>query len=213
MSDSRAWRDVSVPLRDGMLHWPDDPPVEIGLASSIARGDAANVTRICASVHLGTHMDAPRHFTATAAGVDELPLEVAIGPARVLELGARDEIGAEALREHAPAAGERLLLRTRNSRRRWWEEEFDPGFARLDAGGAALLAEAGVALVGVDYLSVGNPETHHVLLDAGIWVVEGLELTAIEAGEYHLLCLPIRLIETDGAPCRALLRPRTRRKG
>lgn len=211
MSGAGGWRDVSVPLRDGMLHWPDDPPVEVTLASSIAEGDSANVTRISASAHLGTHVDAPRHFLDGAAGVEALPLELAMGPARVLELDVSGAVSAEALHDHAPAVGERVLLRTRNSRRRWWQEEFDAGFAHLDAAAAEFLADARVALVGVDYLSVGDAATHRVLLGAGVWIVEGLDLTEVEAGDYELLCLPIRLVGSDGAPCRALLRARTGR--
>jgi arylformamidase len=205
------WRDVSVPVRDGMVHWPSDPPVEIGRRESIDAGDVANLTALSMSAHTGTHMDAPLHFIADGPAIDELPPEVAIGPARVIRIEDPRAVTAEELRRHDPHAGERLLLRTRNSDRAWWEEGFDDSFVHIEPEAARLLAEAGVAMVGVDYLSVGGmqsgAETHRHLLGAGIWIIEGLSLGEVEDGEYELICLPLRLVGSDGAPARALLRP------
>lgn len=204
------WRDVSVPVRDGMVHWPSDPPVQIGRRESIAGGDVANLTAVSMTAHTGTHMDAPVHFIEGGAGIDELPLDVAIGRARVVEIEDQGAVTAAELGRHEPRAGERLLLKTRNSARAWWEEDFDEGFVHIDPEAAALLAEAKVALVGVDYLSVGGmesgAETHRHLLGAGIWIIEGLDLTAVAPGDYELACLPLRLVGADGAPARVLIR-------
>jgi arylformamidase len=205
-----GWIDVSVPVRDGMVHWPTDPPVRIALADSIERGDPANVTRLDMSAHTGTHMDAPRHFIADGPAIDELPLEVAIGPARVIEISDPRAVREGELRDHEPQAGERLLLKTQNSSRRWWDEGFDEGFVYIEPGAAELLAEARVQLIGVDYLSVGDmeegAETHRALLGAGVWIVEGLNLSRTGSGDYELICLPARIVGSDGAPVRALLR-------
>ena len=216
MSDAGAdWVDVSVPVRDGMIHWPDDPPVRIGLASSIAGGDAANVTEVAMSAHTGTHMDAPRHFLPEGDGIDALPLEVAMGPARVIEISDPDAVTAEELADHDLATAQRVLLRTRNSDREWWREDFDVGFVHIEPAAAELIAGAGVRMVGVDYLSVGGmksgAETHRALLGAGVWIIEGLDLSDVGAGDYDLVCLPLRLMGSDGAPARAMLRKRDSR--
>lgn len=210
MSPLEAWTDVSVPLRDGMLHWPGDRPVRISADASIARGDEANLTALDLSAHTGTHMDAPRHFLNGAAGIDALAPEVVIGPARVVAIDDPDSVKASELARHEPRSGERLLLRTRNSQRAWWEEAFDRSFVHLDPEAACLVASAGVRLLGIDYLSVGGlergAETHRALLGGGAWILEGLNLGGVEPGEYELLCLPLRIVGADGAPARALLR-------
>jgi arylformamidase len=206
-----GWIDASVPVRDGMVHWPDDPPVEISRAMSIAAGDAANLTRLAMSAHTGTHMDAPRHFVDDGETIEAMPLEVGIGPARVIEIADPRAVTEDELRERGIEGAERLLLRTRNSDRAWWEEPFDAGFVHIEPAAAELIAAAGVRLVGIDYLSVGGEqggaETHRALLGAGAWIVEGLDLSRAGAGEYELLCLPAKLAGSDGAPARVLLRP------
>lgn len=195
-----------------MVAWPGDPPVRIERAQSIERGDEVNVTHLDLGAHTGTHMDAPFHFFDDAAGIDTMPLEATIGPARVIAAEATGAISAEELRRHAPAAGERLLIKTRNSDRPWDGERFNEDFVHLGPDAAAYLAECGIRAVGVDYLSVGgyrdgSAETHRALLGAGIWIIEGLYLGGVAAGSYELVCLPIRLAGADGAPARALLRP------
>ena len=206
-----GWIDVSVPLRHGMVHWPDDPPVEIGLGQSIAGGDPANVTRVSMSAHSGTHMDAPRHFLTDGPGIDAVPLEAVIGPARLIEIEDPELVRERELRRHGLQRGERILLKTRNCARAWWEEGFDASFVHIEPAAASRLAESGIRLVGVDYLSVGGEktgtETHLELLGAGIWIIEGLDLTGVGAGEYEMICLPLRIAGADGAPARVLLRP------
>jgi arylformamidase len=203
---SGGWIDASVPVRDGMVHWPTDPPVRLSLHDSIERGDPANVTELHCSAHLGTHMDAPVHFIPDGAGIEALSLDAMIGPARVLQIEDPKLVRGDELAGHGLAAGERVLLRTRNSESRWWEEDFHEDFVGVAPDAARLIAEAGVALVGVDYISVGDAETHRELLGAGVVVVEGLDLTQTQPGEYELICLPAKLAGADGAPVRALLR-------
>ena len=209
------WIDVSVPVRAGMVHWPDDPPVKLERASSIARGDEANVTRLDMSAHTGTHMDAPLHFFDEDPGMETFPLDIGMGRARVIAIEGEEPIDRGQLEDLDIESGERLLFRTVNSERAWWERDFDPGFVYVSAEAAELLGEIGVALVGVDYLSVGGPgdeggEVHRALLGAGVWVVEGLDRSMVEPGEYELTCLPVKLVESDGAPARVLVRPAQR---
>jgi arylformamidase len=212
MARSGEWIDVSVPVRPGMVHWPGDPEVRLERRMSIAKGEEANLTRIEMSAHTGTHMDAPLHFFDEDPGIEALPLEIVLGPARVVRIEGEEPIDRGQLEGLDIRSGERILFRTANSDRPWWERDFDSAYANVSLEAAELLGEVGVALVGVDYLSVGgyrneNAETHRALLGAGAWIVEGLDLSEVEPGHYELICLPIKLVDSDGAPARALLRP------
>lgn len=218
MSDSKfamaehAWMDVSVPLTSGMVHWPGDPEPSFERIYEIDLGADADVTLCRMTAHTGTHMDAGRHFLKGGSGIDEFPLEVGIGRARVIECLDAAAIGRAELEGKSIRRGERVLLKTRNSRARWDSREFQRDFVGLDASAAKFLAEAGILLVGIDYLSIGRfdadgVETHKALLGAGIWIVEGLKLAGVEEGEYDMVCLPLRIEGCDGSPARVALRP------
>jgi arylformamidase len=140
-----------------------------------------------------------------------MPLEVGLGPARVIAIEDPAHIEAAELRRHRPRRGERLLLRTRNSDQVWQAAGFVKQFVAFSLEGAEYLAGCRPRLVGVDYLSVGTyhgdgPEVHRALLGAGIWIVEGLDLSRVAPGDYELACLPLRIEGGDGAPARAALR-------
>jgi arylformamidase len=209
----KHWIDVSVPLTTGMAHWPGDAGPSFQRIAEIGYNSDANVTLCRMTAHTGTHMDAPNHFLRDAKGIDEFPLEAGVGPARVIAIPSDVRaIGAAHLEHQRIQPGERLLFKTRNSDRRWDNREFYTDFTALDASAAAFLKQSGIALVGVDYLSVGlyegdGPETHRILLGAGIWIVEGLNLAGIAAGLYDMVCLPLRIQGCDGSPARVALRP------
>lgn len=193
--------DVSVPIRPGMITYPGDPQVQMERVVSIEHGDVANLTRLDFGVHTGTHVDAPVHFIDGGAGADALPLEVFLGPCEVVDAtSAGEEVGPELV----PSRVERVLFKTRNSEL-WGRDSFDEGFTRIGLAAAERLVENGVRLVGVDYLSVGDPATHETLLGAGIAAIEGLDLRGLEPGQYSLACLPLRIVDSDGAPARAVL--------
>ena len=205
------WIDVSVPLVTKMAHWPGDPPFQSDLALSIERGDACNLTQLSTSAHIGTHMDAPRHFLANGLSIDQMPLDAAIGPCRVLEIQNPEAILPAELHPHDLRVGERILFKTRNSTQAWLSPEFAKDFVYISKDAASFLVERGIQTVGVDYLSVGGyfkdgVETHQILLGAPIWVIEGLNLSAVRPGRYEMICLPIKLQGGDGAPARAILR-------
>jgi arylformamidase len=205
------WIDISVPVRNGMVHWPGDPEFHIERATDQEKGDAATVSRMTLGVHTGTHMDAPLHFIRNARTIDQMPLDATIGTARVIPILDKESIKREELAGHAISAGERILFRTANSEHLWDSDRFDEDFVFISQDAAKYLAECGVRTVGVDYLSVGGfkqdgPETHEALLGAGIWIIEGLNLEKIEPGEYELVCLPLKLIGSEGSPARAILR-------
>ena len=203
-----ALHDVSIPIRPGMVIYDGNPGVGIELDSAIVRGATANVSKVTMGAHTGSHIDGPSHFYDGRPGADSLPLEAMIGPATVVEL---DGLGAGPVDAPAleaagvPEGVERLLLKTPNSQL-WSREEFSRGFVRLDRSGAEWALERGLRLIGIDYLSIGDPDAHLVLLGAGVVALEGLDLRAIAPGEYELLCLPLRLVGTDGAPARVVLR-------
>jgi arylformamidase len=206
------WIDISVPLRTGMPHWPGDIPVTIRQTMRIESGDACNLSTLSMSAHTGTHMDAPLHFVRGADGMDTMPLEATMGPARVLGIEDDRAITRRELQMFKPRPGERLLFKTRNSQ--WWQTGcrfFMKNFVAIEADAARYLVQCEVRTVGVDYLSVGayegdGVETHQVLLGAGVWVIEGLDLSRVEPGDYELACLPLRIEGGDGAPARAALR-------
>jgi arylformamidase len=203
--------DVSLPISNLLPTWPGDPSVSLERANAIARGDAANVSRLEAGVHTGTHVDAPVHFVEGATGIDSIPIETLVGPCLVV---AADPPGKELRPEDLPDTPHtRVLFKTRNSRR-WTPDpnlEFDRGFVAVGLALAERLVAEGKKLVGVDYLSVETFDAafehpvHKTLLEARIVVIEGLDLGAVEPGEYELYCLPLKLVGSDGAPARTIL--------
>jgi arylformamidase len=209
---ARTIWDVSMPVRHGGLVYPGNPPISITPVQSIAAGDTANVSRLELGSHTATHVDAPLHFMDRGAGVDELPLDALIGPARLIAFD--DDVmsvGETELRQHELSGVTRLLIKTRNSA--WLAsgtKEFHPDFTHVAPDGAEYLVAIGVRLVGVDYLSVEqfhspHHRTHKTLLSNGLVIVEGMVLGAPPPGDYELCCLPMLLAGLDGAPARAVL--------
>jgi arylformamidase len=205
--------DLSVLVHEGMPTWPGDPKLRITLASSIASGDVANVTRLDMGAHTGTHFDAPFHFERAGYGVDDLPLDVLVGPCRVFDLTKIPAHIDQVALERCDLQGvTRALFKTRNSQR--WardDHEFDKTFIGVVADGAEFLLKNDVRLVGVDYLSIEpfmskDHPVHHLFLSAEVVIVEGLNLSEVPAGDYELIALPVKLKGTDGAPGRVVLR-------
>ena len=207
--------DITFPISIRTPVYEGDPSIKIETSNAIARGDAANVTGICMGVHSATHVDAPNHFIEGTRKVHELDLEKFIGAARVVEIDeSAMSISAETIREANLRGVERVLFKTRNSR--FWNEPekgFRRDFTYIEPEAARALCDLGIKLVGIDYLSVekfGSADfaTHIALLEREVAVVEGLDLREVSAGDYDLICLPLKIIsETgDGAPARAILR-------
>lgn len=194
-----------------MVHWPGDAPFERTETESITKGAAASVSEIRASVHIGTHVDAPLHYLPGAAAVDSMPIVATCGRARVIAISDPELIRVEELTTHHIAKHERVLFKTVNSDLCWKDSEFHKNFVHIPKSTAKYLVECGVQSVGMDYLSVGGfegecTETHRILLSAGIWIIEGLQLARVEPGEYELFCLPLKIVGSEGAPARAVLR-------
>jgi arylformamidase len=202
--------DVSVPLDENLPNYPNNTPFSLEPIKRVARGDSSNVSTLHMSAHAGTHVDAPRHFFDEGIGTEALPLEMLIGRSRVIELTTRKGITADDLAHVDLSEDVRVLIKTHNSRL-WASPEFHPDYSGVSESGARYLVERGIKLVGVDYLSVeefkkpGAP-AHHVLLGAGVIVIEGLNLRDVEPGIYEMYCLPLRVVGSDGAPARVVLR-------
>jgi arylformamidase len=207
------WQDISVPIRDGMVTFEGDPQVHLGLAMSIADGAVCNVSRLDYGIHSGTHIDAPIHFIDGAPGIEAMAIDAFVGPAVIVDAravdGPFDRKAIEGL--GIPVGTERVLIRSRNSEL-WNESTFSQSFAGLTEDGANALVDLGVRLVGIDYLSIapfGEPvPTHVALLGGGVAILEGLDLRSVEPGLYDLICLPVLIPGSDGAPTRAIVRHR-----
>jgi len=211
----KPWIDISVPLRDAMIHWPGDPPVSIKRVKDTEQGDTANLSVISMGAHSGTHVDAPIHFVKQGQGIDSIPIDNLVGRARVIEIRDPESIKTEELVRHRIRRGERILFKTENSSHVWQKDEFVEDFVFISDAAADFLVDRGVRLVGVDYLSVGSFKhgggyVHRTLLSGGIWIIEGLNLSNVTPGDYDLICLPLRIVAGDGAPARAILKPAAR---
>jgi arylformamidase len=203
----RIW-DISRPLRPGIPCWPGDAVYQEAWTMRIGPDCPVNVGQLAMSTHTGTHVDAPLHYDAAGRPVAEIPLDVLVGPCRVLDVtGAAPLVSAADLRGRA-AGVERVLLRTkvRSEPDRW-----DPDFTAIEPAAMRVLAAAGVRLIGTDAPSIDPQESrtldaHMVARDAGMTILEGLALDAVPPGDYELIALPLRLANLDASPVRAVLR-------
>ncbi len=207
--------DISLPIRPEMPTWPNDPPVRLERISSIAEGDPANTTQLGMCVHTGTHIDAPNHFLVDGITVEQLPLEIFIGEALVLEIAPDvDTITNQVLSAHSDfqqlSKAKRVLFKTRNSK--LWTTHpntFQEDYVGLDASAASLLAEMDLCLIGLDYLSVATyqdtHQPHQILLSRGMTLLEGLDLSKISSGKYQFVCAPLLIEGAEGAPARAFI--------
>lgn len=210
-TDTEGWIDATVPIRSEMPTWPDDPRVWVEQTKSLEGGDPANVTVLTMTTHTGTHLDAPRHFLKDGAPIDRMPPSVGLGQAHVLEVSDRDTVKRSHV-EALPEATERVLFKTENSIRCWQVDEFLDDYVYLTVDAAKALAEQQIRLVGIDYLSIGGRQAnlervHETLLEAGIWILEGLDLSNVDPGRHQMACLPLRVQDGDGAPARVVVRP------
>lgn len=183
-----GWIDISIPLDASTPHWPGDAAVELHPEEH----GSFRTTTIRLSSHSGTHVDAPRHFFAGGEAIEAMPPDAAVGPVRVI-----DAMACRGMQ--LPERAERILIKTGGS-----SEGIPIPFALT-------LVAAGVRLVGIDSMSVDSYASedfpvHKALLQRGIWILESLDLSTVQPGDYELLCLPLRIPGADAAPARAFLR-------
>ncbi len=213
--DKSQWIDISIAIDPAKLPvYPGDAPAKFNILHSFDKGDKFNLSSLDFGTHTGTHIDAPAHFIKDGATIDKVPLDQLNGPALVIECS-RDAaiIDAAELNKHPEwRKAKRILFKTRNSYDNIWDKkEFDKNFVAFGGDAAKLMADAGVKLVGIDYLSAekfgaSDPAAHHELLGKGVVIVEGLDLRPAKAGQYELILLPLKLVGLEGAPARAVLK-------
>lgn len=207
----KKWIDVSAAIFDGMVRWPTDPAVHIYKADEIGKnGSEANVTGLSTTAHVGTHIDAPLHFYKDGKDVASISLDKMIGKTHVVHILDKEKITIAEIEPVNIAAGDKILFRTANSEQDWSHEPFKDDYVYLSTEAAKYLVEKGVSCIGIDYLSLGNkendPEVHRTVLGAEVVIIEGLMLNNIEPGEYEMICLPIKIKDSDGAPSRVIIR-------
>jgi len=213
---SSGWIDATATLDPTTTPvYEGDAPMKFDFLKDMRKGDGFTLSAYSMGAHSGTHIDAPMHFVLGGAPIDRVPLEPLIGPARVIDIpDGVQAINAAELNRHQWKGSPRVIFRTRSSRRGWMSSStFHRDFAYVAPDAAQLLADAGVQLVGVDYISAEQfgapaPMTHRILLGKGIPIVEGLSLAGVGAGDYDLIVLPIKVGGHEGAPARAILRRR-----
>jgi len=202
--------DISLPVSPKMIVWPGSPEFHIEKIQSIEKGDPVNNSKIICDVHTGTHIDAPLHHIQGGNSIDKLSIEAMIGPTEVVDLSDVSQIDLTDLKRLSlPEGIHRILFRTRNSG--YWEtdNEFRTDYVGLSPDAAEWIVKHNICLVGIDYLSVqtyyDGPETHEILLNAGVIIIEGLNLAHVAPGQYELICLPINIVGAEGSPARAVL--------
>ena len=217
--------DITIPFRNGMVHWPSDFAPRIERIMDVDRGDEVTISKLQVLSHTGTHIDAPLHFVPKGGTIDEMPLDTMIGPARVIEIKDTESVKLEELAPYDVQRGERILFKTQNSSRLYKTDEFSKDYVFVSYEAAEYLVNRGIVLVALDYLSICKYETeadwdsvteyltksdmhrvHRIFLENGIYILEAVNLSGVEPGEYELICLPIKLDRGDAGLARAVLR-------
>ena len=213
---AEGWIDVTATLDPARTPvYAGDAPLKFDFLKEMRKGDIVTLSVYSLGAHSGTHIDAPMHFVANGAAIDQVPLAPLIGAARVIDIpDGVQAIDASELNRHDWRSAKRVLFRTRSTLRGWMDSsQFHRDFAYIAPDAAQLLADGGVVLVGVDYISAEQfgapaPRTHQILLGRGIPIVEGLDLRPVQAGDYDLIVLPLKVRGHEAAPARAILRKR-----
>lgn len=204
--------DISVPLGPDLPGWPGSTGFSRTQKSEKQPdGDIVCNSQICCDVHCGTHIDAPAHHLSEGATVDALPLDILIGVTTVIDVQDAASVTVDVLEKSGiPPKTARLLIKTSNSQ--LWNSagnRFVRTYVGIRPDAAAWIVRQGIRLIGIDYLSVqcfdDGPKTHTILLGAGVIIVEGLNLTAVGPGLYHLICLPLNIPGSEGAPARVVV--------
>ncbi|MFC2038813.1 cyclase family protein [Chloroflexota bacterium] len=209
-----SWIDISIPLKDKMVHWPGDPEPSIVRLKDRDAGDRVSLMDMHFIDHCGTHVDAPLHFIAGGKTIDEMPVNATMGRCRVIEIKDKVKITLEEIIPYNIRRGERILFKTENSEKCYKTDEFIEDYVYFSTEVAQYLVDRGIRAVGLDYLSIGSVkeennlhDTHEILLNAGVYIIEGIDLSKVKPGRYELICLPLLLDKGDAGPARAIVRP------
>lgn len=209
------WKDITYSITEKMPPYPGQPEVKIGHLCRIKEGAASNVTLLNLSAHTGTHMDAPLHFIEDGQDITELPIELAMGKGKIIEIKNNEAIYVDEIKRFEEkygeiVSGERVFFKTENSDIDWSEKAFNEDYIFLSKEAAQYLVDKNTGMVGIDYLSISkgdiNIEVHQILLGNNCWIIEGLDLRTVGEGIYEIICLPMKIKGADGAPARVLVK-------
>ncbi len=215
---AEGWVDISYPLSEDMVYWPGDPiPPHVDWiykqSKQPDRPLPISMIQLNINVHHGTHIDTPLHFFSDGSTADNIPLDAIMGPVRVIEIKDKVTIEPKELEPYHIQAGERILFKTINSSY-YKKSKFVEDYVYVSTDAAHFLKDKKVKAVGIDYIAIGSyrdfknlADVHMVLLSNGIYIIEQIDLSAIKAGQYEMICLPIRIKGSDAALARAILRP------
>lgn len=200
--------DVSLPLNEKTVIYPGNVGLSIEAHHEMPE-HATHLSKITMGSHTGTHVDAPSHAVKGALSLDKIPLETFVGTCRVLDCTESSvSVSVLDLKKAGVKKGERILVKTQNSFKGF--DSFRDDYIFLSGDGADYLAELGITLFGIDYFSVKqrgskDQRPHTSLLSKNIPIIEGLDLSQVPAGDYTLVCLPLKFVGIEGAPARVVL--------
>ena len=214
------WFDISIPLGREIPELPleasegDMRVSRVERFFDVEKGDKVTMSRIEMDSHDGTHIDSPLHFIKGGSSIDEMPISTAVGPASVIEIKNEKEITVQELEPYRIGKGEMILFKTINSPRVYATRVYKGDYVAVTPEAAEYLADIGISLVGLDYLTIAgmNPpeninDVHLAFLSKGVYILEAINLDGINPGNYELISLPLRLDKGDAGPCRAVIRP------
>lgn len=209
------WQDITYSITEKMPPYPGQPEAKIGHLCRIKDGAASNVTLLNLSAHTGTHMDAPLHFIENGQDITQLPLDIAMGKGRIIEIKNKAAVYVDEIKKFEEkygeiVSGEQIFFKTGNSDMDWSQQPFNENYIYLSKEAAQYLVEKNIGMVGIDYLSISkgdiNIEVHQILLGNNCWIIEGLDLRAVKEGLFEIICLPVKIKGADGAPARVLVK-------
>lgn len=204
--------DISYPYIANMAIYPNNPDYEKRKYRSIDEGDSCNISLITMGTHTGTHIDVPSHVYSNGKTIDQFSLDTFVGLARVFAFDGKESIGKSDFNNKTVNKNDIILLRTDNSRKCTVGEVLDR-YVTLTYEAAELLAEKEIKMIGIDYLTIERPRNtritgksiHKIFLDKEIPILEGVNLSSVKEGIYHIYCFPLNIYGADGSPVRAVL--------
>lgn len=203
--------DISPVVSNRIAVFPMDTAFEREVLLDFGRGSHITLSRVRTTVHLGSHADAPVHYGEGGRTIDEQPLDLYVGPARLVRVeGARGRgVTVADVAGKVPFGTERVLIATETYPD---PETWNGDFASIDPALVGWLATRGVRLVAIDTPSVDQSTSkdlpaHRAFFEHDVSIIEGVRLAGVPEGEYELIALPLRIEGGDGSPLRAVLRP------
>lgn len=199
--------DISLSIQKDMLLYPGDSEFQLTKVLDMTNaGDEVNLSKIEMSVHAGTHVESPLHFIENGTTINDLSLSNFYGRCKVIDLtdlNYNHKISKIHLKDKGIDSGMIALFKTKNST--IYQNKYQDDYISLDVDGVKFLIDVGIKGVGIDYLSIGDSEIHHMLLSNDIIVYEGLNLAHVDPDYYTFIGFPLKILDCEATPTRAVL--------